>query len=117
MGAPVASLFTSVSDNTASTGATKSIRLPATCFFGNVISFKKIVDGVHSGDLELNFSSTVHVDHTFMHEVRALERDVSERGRRVSLIGLDRLVPVSDHHAASRSVPTERFLGRALVRG
>jgi hypothetical protein len=57
------------------------------------------------------------VDHTFMHEVRSLERDVSQRGGKISLIGLDRLVPVSEHKAASRSVPTDRFFGRALVQG
>jgi hypothetical protein len=27
------------------------------------------------------------------------------------------LVPVSGHHAASRSVPADRFIGRAWVRG
>lgn len=117
MGAPVSSLFTSVADKDGQSGQTKVLRLPATCFFGNVISFKKIVDSVQSGDIELNFTNTVHVDHTFMHEIRSLERDLGHQGRKVNLVGLDRLVPVSEHHAASRSVPSERFCGRALVRG
>ena len=118
MGAPISSLFTSVSDKGGTAENTKVIRLPATCFFGNVISFKRIVDGVQSGDIELDLSNTVHIDHTFMHEVRSLERDVSQRGGKVTLIGLDRLVPVSEHHAASRSLPGERCCGRgALARG
>ena len=117
MGAPVSSLFTSVSDSGSSTGNTKVIRLPATCFFGNVISFKKIIDGTQSGGIQLDFSGTVHVDHTFMHEIRSLERDLGQQGREVVLIGIERLVPFSAHHAASRSVPSERCCGRALVRG
>jgi MFS superfamily sulfate permease-like transporter len=117
MGAPVSSLFTAVGHSHSEVDKTKFIRLPATCFFGNVISFKRVVDTIQDGDIELDFSTTLHVDHTFMHEVRSLERDVSQRGGKVSLIGLDRLVPVSDHKAASRSVPTDRFFGRALVRG
>ena len=82
-----------------------------------MISFKRIVNEIQDSDIELNFFNTLHVDHTFMHEVRSLERDVSQRGGKVSLVGLDRLVPVSEHKAASRSVPSERFFGRALVRG
>jgi hypothetical protein len=82
-----------------------------------VISFKRVVDHVRDVDIELDFSQTIHVDHTFMHEVRSLERDLGQQGRKVVLVGLDRLVPVSEHHAASRSVPSERFFGRALVRG
>jgi hypothetical protein len=42
---------------------------------------------------------------------------VAQHGGKVVMVGLERLVPVSDHHAASRSVPSERYFGRALVRG
>jgi MFS superfamily sulfate permease-like transporter len=117
MGAPVASLFTPVQPARGGGDQSNVIRLPATCFFGNVISFKRVVDTIQDGDVELHFANTLHVDHTFMHEVRSLERDVSQRGGKISLIGLDRLVPVSEHKAASRSVPTDRFFGRALVQG
>jgi MFS superfamily sulfate permease-like transporter len=117
MGAPVASLFTPVQHARGGGDQSNVIRLPATCFFGNVISFKRVVDTIQDGDVELHFANTLHVDHTFMHEVRSLERDVSQRGGKISLIGLDRLVPVSEHKAASRSVPTDRFFGRALVQG
>ncbi len=117
MGAPISSLFTHVATAHGEGEHAKVLRLPATCFFGNVISFKRIVNEIQDSDIELNFFNTLHVDHTFMHEVRSLERDVSQRGGKVSLVGLDRLVPVSEHKAASRSVPSERFFGRALVRG
>lgn len=117
MGAPISSLFTHVATARSEGEHAKVLRLPATCFFGNVISFKRIVNEIQDSDIELNFFNTLHVDHTFMHEVRSLERDVSQRGGKVSLVGLDRLVPVSEHKAASRSVPSERFFGRALVRG
>ena len=117
MGAPISSLFIHVATAHGEGEHAKVLRLPATCFFGNVISFKRIVNEIQDSDIELNFFNTLHVDHTFMHEVRSLERDVSQRGGKVSLVGLDRLVPVSEHKAASRSVPSERFFGRALVRG
>jgi MFS superfamily sulfate permease-like transporter len=117
MGSPVQSLFTAVADNAGNSERAKVIRLPATCFFGNVISFKRIISSSHSGDIELNFASTVHVDHTFMQEIRSLERDLGQQGRKVVMVGFERLVPFSEHHAASRSVPTDRFCGRALVRG
>ncbi|MEY4668759.1 MAG: hypothetical protein RL518_1458 [Pseudomonadota bacterium] len=117
MGAPVSSLFTPVTEGRGDAGQVKGIRLPATCFFGNVISFKRIVSAIQEGDIELDFRSTVHADHTFMHEIRALEREVTQRGGKVVMVGLDRLVPVSEHRAASRSAPSDRFFGRALVRG
>jgi MFS superfamily sulfate permease-like transporter len=117
MGAPVSSLFTPVQHPHSQGDKATVIRLPATCFFGNVISFKRVVDTIQDGDVELHFSNTLHVDHTFMHEVCSLERSVSQRGGKLSLIGLDRLVPVSEHKAASRAVPKDRFFGRALVRG
>lgn len=117
MGAPVQSLFTAVSDNRDNSERAKIIRLPATCFFGNVISFKRILSSSENGDIELNFSSTVHVDHTFMQEIRSLERDLGQQGRKVVMVGFERLIPFSEHHAASRSVPSDRFCSRALVRG
>jgi hypothetical protein len=46
-----------------------------------------------------------------------LERELALHGGKVTMVGLDRLVPVSDHHAASRSVAVDRFIGRAWVRG
>jgi MFS superfamily sulfate permease-like transporter len=117
MGAPLSSLFTPVTRRRRVSDGRKVIFLPVTCFFGNVISFKRVVDHVRDVDIELDFSQTAHVDHTFMHEIRSLERELALYGGKVIMVGLDRLVPVSNHHAASRSVPADRFVGRALVRG
>jgi hypothetical protein len=80
-----------------------------------VISFKRVVDHVRDIDIELDFSQTVQVDHTFMHEIRSLERAVISRGGKVLLTGFDRLVPVSEHHAASRYVRADTFIGQAVI--
>lgn len=115
MGAPVSSLFTPIARRRRVSEGRKVIFLPTTCFFGNVISFKRVVDHVRDIDIELEFSQTVHVDHTFMHEIRSLERGVVSRGGTVILTGFDRLVPVSEHHAASRYVRADTFVGQAVV--
>lgn len=115
MGAPLSSLFTPITRRRRISEGHKVLLLPATCFFGNLISFKRVVDHVRDADIELDFSHTVHVDHTFMHEIRSLEREIRGRGGRLILIGFDRLVPVSEHHAASRSAPGEGFIGQAVV--
>jgi MFS superfamily sulfate permease-like transporter len=117
MGAPLSSLLTPVSRRRRVSEGRKVILLPPTCFFGNVISFKRVVAHVRDVDIELDFSQTVHVEHTFMHEIRSLERGLEARGGKVIMVGLDRLIPVSEHRAASRSVPSELFAGRAVVRG
>lgn len=116
MGAPLGSLFVPVVRRRRLDDGHKIVSLPPTCFFGNVISFKRIIDHVRDRDIELDFSGTVHVDHTFMQEVRSLETDLAKVGRRVILSNFDKLVPVSTHHAACRRLQADRFIGQALAR-
>ncbi len=115
LGAPISSLVTPVARARKATEGHKVIILPTTCFFGNMISFKRVVTSISDGVIELDFTHTAHVDHSFMQEVRALERDRSAKGGKVILRGLDRLIPVSEHHAASRYVRGENFMGQPAV--
>lgn len=117
LGAPYKSLLTPVQAPRVGVAGKAVINLPATCFFGNVISFKRVIGAIEQGDVELNFSATAHVDHTFMHEVRLLESDYAHAGRKVVLKDFDKLIPVSDHHAACRRVTSAGCVGQALVRG
>lgn len=115
MGAPVSSLLTPVKKVRASQDGRTIIELPTTCFFGTVISFKRMISSLGDGEVELEFSQTVHVDHTFMHEIRSLEREREAQGMKVVFRGFERLIPVSDHHAACRYVRGESFIGQPAV--
>ena len=115
MGASLPSLFVPVDRRRRVAEGRKVIFLPPTCFFGNVISFKRVVDHVRDVDIELDFQNTVHVDHTFMHEIRCLERSLASRGGKVILTGLSRLIPVSEHASASRSVRGDGLFGHPVV--
>ena len=109
LGAPFRSLFRS-KFAVRSLGDKTIVQLPRTCFFGNVIGFKRIVREIKGNDVEFDFTSTLHVDHTFMHEIRALENSWKNQGRTLHLKGFDRLVPVSKHHSATR-----RQLGTPVI--
>jgi MFS superfamily sulfate permease-like transporter len=115
MGAPVSSLFTPVMQAREGAEGHKVVRLPTTCFFGNVISLKKVINSINDSVIELDFSQTIHVDHTFMQELRGLERDLSARGGKLILRVFDRLIPVSEHHAACRYVRGDNFMGQPAV--
>ena len=102
MGAPVKSLVSKVRPGEVNSQGQLTVRLPATCFFGNVIGFKAAMLKAGDNPLVLDFSETVLVDHTFMREVRAVESGASHSGRQLLVLGLDRLEPVSGHHEAAR---------------
>lgn len=102
MGAPVKSLVSKVRPGGVNSQGQLTVRLPATCFFGNVIGFKAAMLKAGDVPLVLDFSETVLVDHTFMREVRAVEGGASHSGRQLLVLGLDRLEPVSGHHEAAR---------------
>lgn len=118
LGAPISSLFTPVIKRRRYAEGRTVIGLPPTCFFGNVISFKRVLEKVKDGDVEFDFSGTLHVDHTFMREIRSLEFDLQLEERKVILRDFDKLIPVSEHNAATRR---QRVgfpqLAKALVRG
>jgi MFS superfamily sulfate permease-like transporter len=115
MGAPVTSLLAPVTRGREAAEGHKVIILPTTCFFGNMISFKRVVNYMTDLVIELDFSHTVHVDHTFMHEVRSLERELRARGGKVIFCGFNRLIPVTEHHAACRYVRGDEFMGQPVV--
>lgn len=117
MGAPVRSLFIATPRGRKISESLTSIHLPSSCTFIGLISFKNAVAEVQSRDLEFDFSDAVLVDHTFMHEIRTIEREYAEAGRKVLLKGLERLTPVSEHSAACRRVVSDVHPRQALVRG
>jgi MFS superfamily sulfate permease-like transporter len=97
LGAPVRSLFASVSKGVPEPDGRYRMVLPESCIFGNVIGFKRRLAELKGKAVILDFSKSLFVDHTFMHEIRGaqVEHDVQ-------LTGLDRLAPLSDHPEATR---------------
>jgi MFS superfamily sulfate permease-like transporter len=63
----------------------------------------------------LDFSRTKIIDHTFMKEVRTFERDAGEQGVALTLVGLERLVPISEDRAAARRLHAERKCSKGSV--
>jgi MFS superfamily sulfate permease-like transporter len=103
LGAPLSSLFVG-KYKVVHTEEGAIVSLPVTCYFGNIIAFKRLIREVSSNRVTFDFSHTVHVDHTFMYELRALECNWGQEGRAIKLKNFDKLVPVSPHHAATRRV-------------
>lgn len=104
MGAPLRSLASRVKPGIADGNGEICIKMPANCFFGNVISFKSALQKASDMPLRLDFSETVLVDHSFMREVRAVECAASQESRSFATPGLERLAPVSSHYEAARSL-------------
>jgi MFS superfamily sulfate permease-like transporter len=97
LGAPAFGLISSVGTGKPSSDGRLHIELPGACTFGNVIGFKRALGSSNEQPLTLDFSKATYVDHTFMHEVRNLQKE-----RDVAVIGLDRLTPISPHREAMR---------------
>jgi MFS superfamily sulfate permease-like transporter len=117
MGAPVRALFSPVKGVNQPSANLTVIRLPVASTFMCLISFKRAIEQISTREVEIDFSEAVLVDHTVMKEVRALERDYAETGKKIILKHLERLTPVSEHHAACRRVVPGVCQGQALVRG
>jgi MFS superfamily sulfate permease-like transporter len=99
LGSPVKALFSKFSSGALKDDGCYHLELPTVCFFGNVIGFKREMDKAGDVPIVLDFSRCLYVDHTFMHEVRNLQ-SVSN----AQLVGLEKLIPISDHSAATRRV-------------
>lgn len=104
LGAPLSSLFASVPKGNRGTDGRIRITLPAACIFGNVIGFKRQLAEANGQPVTLDFSRTVYVDHTFMHELRGAERDYDIR-----IVDLERLTPLSHHRESARRAEPRRY--------
>jgi len=104
LGAPLRSLFVTVPKGEKRADGAYHIMLPTACTFGNVIGFKRELARAEQGSVVLDFSRTTFVDHTFMHEVREVER---EHGAK--LIGIEKLNAITHHRSSLRRAGKRRF--------
>ncbi len=101
LGAPLRSLFRTIKDGTMSDDGVFTLKLPESCFFGNVVGFRRQMDSAQGRDIVLDFSETIIVDHTFMCQVNEIESVCACAGFTLQKRNFNRLLPVSNHHEAS----------------
>jgi MFS superfamily sulfate permease-like transporter len=74
--------------------------------FSNWLGVRSAIDKQAEGrdEVVIDLSHTRLVDHSVMEKLHELEREFAERGKRLSVIGLEKHVPLSKHpHAARKS--------------
>ena len=103
LGAPLRSLFSRFPTGLKGPDGRFCVELPEACFFGNVIGFKRALASASDAPIKLDFTKCAYVDHTFMHELRS-----AQSGHDIQLVGLERLVPISEHSEATRRVVSRR---------
>jgi MFS superfamily sulfate permease-like transporter len=103
LGVPIGAFFAKVKSGQLREDGSFYLRMPAACFFGNVIGFKSQISIGSGKKIEIDFSDTSYVDHTFMHELRAVQREEN-----ITVTALDQLVPLTRHRESSRRDPEVR---------
>lgn len=72
--------------------------------FSNYLGIKKHIDGIpDKKHISIELSNSVKlVDHSFLDNLHHFKHDYEREGGTVSIVGLDELVPISNHKLASR---------------
>lgn len=104
LGAPLKSLFVTVPKGEKRADGAYHIILPTACTFGSVIGFKRELARAEQSPVTLDFSRTTFVDHTFMQEVRQVERDHGAK-----LLGIEKLDPITHHRSSLRRAGKRKF--------
>jgi len=91
---------------------TKLIRVREAAVFTNWIALKRRISGVAAdGDVVLDLSETLLVDHTVMHKLHEMELELQQNERRLEVVGLDSHHSFSPHPYAAR----KRFAAAATL--
>lgn len=102
MGSPLKELFKS-QIQTIDKGNEVVLKMGDVAAFTNVIGFQKLVDSMpHKKHIDVDFASTVMVDHTFMETLHHYEDDFARQGGKLEPINLENLTPYSTHPMAAR---------------
>jgi MFS superfamily sulfate permease-like transporter len=101
-GATPAMLFTSVTAPEIRE-KTAVFTMPRACCFINIVGFDAQIRAVDSDKgITLDFTNTKLIDHSFIRELKSVQREFTSKGRQVALFGYDQLVPLSHHPEAGR---------------
>jgi MFS superfamily sulfate permease-like transporter len=104
-GVPLRSLFLPYLDVSDYDKNTYLVEARDSAVFSNWVLLK--VHLVHLGiegkkDVIVDMSHTVFVDHTVMENLHALEREFEAVGQKLTIIGFDEHVPLSEHELSAR---------------
>ena len=101
-GAPFASLFR-LQAEVLDQGERATVRVGRSAVFSTWIGLKKRIEGLQSkSSVTVDLSDTRLVDHTVMERLGEMQKEFSEAGSELTISGLDRHVPQSDHPTSSR---------------
>lgn len=108
-GAPVASLFKAkyeVHEN----GDVYDIKVKDSAIFSNFIGYKKLWASLKPGkQINFNFSESKLVDHSFMEQLHHFEEEYHQTGGHISLVGLEKFNPFSNHPLAARKFSANKI--------
>ena len=81
-----------------------TIVLPRVCYIGKIMNFMQVIDRNSNKSLELDFSSSRLVDHSFMKVIDKIKKDSASSFYPISVKGLDRLKPIGSSETSLRRI-------------
>jgi MFS superfamily sulfate permease-like transporter len=80
-----------------------NISINESATFSNLIGFRNILQKLpEDSNVEIDFSKTKLVDHSFMNFITKFKHDFEHHGGKMVISGLDEHIPFSKHHLAAR---------------
>lgn len=101
---PLGAMFRPQMEVVAESGEAYTVRIKHVAVFCNWMAIiSRLSQLAPEKDLTIDLSMTLLVDHTVMEKLHELEREFEQRGRRLTVTGLEQHQPLSAHpHAARR---------------
>jgi MFS superfamily sulfate permease-like transporter len=105
-GAPISSLF-KANYEVNKTAKTYYVKIKGAAIFSNFLGYKKLWATLKPGTaVTFDFTESKLVDHSFMENLHHFEEDFHLHGGSVTLVGLEKFNPFSNHPMAARKVVT-----------
>lgn len=81
------------------------VEIDKAAVFSNFLGIKRKLEEIPSGfNVTIDLKNTKLVDHSVMENLEHFKHEYEDNGGHVSIIGLDKHRPVSDHHLAARKL-------------
>lgn len=106
-GVPFMSLFTTKRKIYEENNSTIRIKIFESAVFTNILTFKSVYDDIDPNkNIIIDFTECILVDNPFMQYVNQLQIQKEENEQQLIIIGLDEMVPFSQHPLATRKRKT-----------
>jgi MFS superfamily sulfate permease-like transporter len=100
-GTPIGSLFKSNFSVEDDRSGTAIIKVNRSAVFSTWIALKRLIGRQEAKNVVINLSGTKFVDHTVRANINVLQKEFKDSDRELSIIGIDRHRPLSDHPLAA----------------